>query len=249
VGLILGLLTWYIGNAKSNGSPYGSAAAVAVFCVPVLFLRLHAPPQYSPAIILAGATWVLIVGYSWVDGHLPQYGNPGMSPEREQLACTYMLLLLGIGWTVAWKRFVLVVIGSGASFFMMLLPPQSSRKAVRRRNAALIGVFGRLYSFLVSTWIDSAAGVKVTSAQKEKKWTKDFRSRLVMLASEVNTLRGMTSLATWEGNLRGAWPVDQYMKLVDLQMAMVNSLAQVSLRTISPPVELTHGLFIDGRRT
>lgn len=39
------------------------------------------------------ATASLIVGYSWVDGHLQVINSPG------------------VGWPIAWKRFVLVVIG------------------------------------------------------------------------------------------------------------------------------------------
>lgn len=42
---------------------------------------------------ISKATFVLIVGYSWIDGHLMTIGNPG------------------IGWSIAWKRWVLVVIG------------------------------------------------------------------------------------------------------------------------------------------
>ena len=36
----------------------------------------------------------LIVGYSWVDGHLTVIDSPG------------------VGWSIAWKRFVLVAIGA-----------------------------------------------------------------------------------------------------------------------------------------
>jgi hypothetical protein len=39
---------------------------------------------------------VLIVGYSWIDAKLRLFGNPG------------------IGWPIAWKRFVLVVIGASS---------------------------------------------------------------------------------------------------------------------------------------
>lgn len=40
------------------------------------------------------ATFVLVMGYSWVDAHLPLVGSPG------------------IGWPIAWKRFVTVIIGT-----------------------------------------------------------------------------------------------------------------------------------------
>jgi hypothetical protein len=40
------------------------------------------------------ATWVLIIGYSWIDTHLFVFANTGK------------------GWDVAWKRWVLVSIGA-----------------------------------------------------------------------------------------------------------------------------------------
>lgn len=42
----------FAGNAKSNGSAYGSAASMAVFLVPLVFVRLYAPMQYLPGVII-----------------------------------------------------------------------------------------------------------------------------------------------------------------------------------------------------
>ena len=69
IGLIVGLLVWYIGgchyrflslrsnaihsgNAHSNGSAYGTAASFGVFLVPLMFIRLFAPQQYLQGVIL-----------------------------------------------------------------------------------------------------------------------------------------------------------------------------------------------------
>ena len=69
LGLIMAILIWYIGrhstpirrvlcyshgpgNGGGNGNPYGLAASYAVFIVPVLFVRLFAPPQLLPGAIL-----------------------------------------------------------------------------------------------------------------------------------------------------------------------------------------------------
>jgi hypothetical protein len=41
-----------LGNAKSNGNPFGAAAAVGVFLVPTMFLRLFAPPQYLTGVLM-----------------------------------------------------------------------------------------------------------------------------------------------------------------------------------------------------
>jgi hypothetical protein len=70
LGLIMAILIWYIGrhstairralcyspsgpgNGGGNGNPYGLAASYAVLIVPVLFVRLFAPPQLLPGAIL-----------------------------------------------------------------------------------------------------------------------------------------------------------------------------------------------------
>jgi len=70
LGLIMAILIWYIGrhstpirrvlfyspsgagNGSGNGSPYGLAASYAVLIVPVMFVRLFAPPQLLPGAIL-----------------------------------------------------------------------------------------------------------------------------------------------------------------------------------------------------
>jgi hypothetical protein len=70
LGLITAILIWYIGsvsalirrvwsyspggagNGGGNGSPYGLAASYAVLIVPVIFVRLFAPPQLLPGAIL-----------------------------------------------------------------------------------------------------------------------------------------------------------------------------------------------------
>lgn len=40
------------GNANSRGNVYGIGASVAVFLVPLVFIRLFAPQQYAPGVIL-----------------------------------------------------------------------------------------------------------------------------------------------------------------------------------------------------
>ncbi|KAK1223613.1 hypothetical protein PQX77_013510 [Marasmius sp. AFHP31] len=222
VGLVLGLVAWYMGSGHGNGNPYGIATAVGLWNIPVVFLRIYAPPQYLSGILLAAATYALIVGYSWVDGHLVSYGSPG------------------IGWEVAWRRFVLVSIGSGASFIIMMLPPQSGRKAVRRRNASLIGGISSLYAFLMATWLSDDSSSKqrkgsdggdldpLKHGSPSPLWTKEFRNRLFGLAEEVNTIRGFTALAKWEGSIRGRWPSEDYHRLIEKQAEMIPPLAQLA---------------------
>ncbi|KZP26783.1 hypothetical protein FIBSPDRAFT_731732 [Athelia psychrophila] len=208
-GAIIGLVTWYIGSGSSStGNHYGLAASTAVFLVPVMWLRLFSPLQYQAGVLLGCATWALIIGYSWVDAHLIVVGAPG------------------VGWPVAWKRLLLVIIGSAASFIVMMLPPTSGRKAVRLRNAGVITNISEIYSFLIATWIGTQTHRKKTSAAPPM-WSQDFRVKLLALADQIQMLDQMTGLAKWEGSIRGKWPAEEYESLVQTESQMIGALAQV----------------------
>ncbi|KAJ7513178.1 hypothetical protein B0H11DRAFT_2303465 [Mycena galericulata] len=202
-GLALGLVAWYAGNGRGNGNPYGAAVAVGVCIIPLLFIRIFAPERYLAGNVLCCTTFALVVGYSWIDGHAYQFASPG------------------IGWSVAWKRWALVVSGSAASFVLMMFPPKSGRKAVRQRNAASIASLGETYAFLISTWITTPEDKAAPT------WTLDFQARLMALADEMHAIRDLTELAKWEGSIRGKWPAKEYARLVDVQVDMIGSLAQL----------------------
>ncbi|KAJ7261026.1 hypothetical protein C8J57DRAFT_1184384 [Mycena rebaudengoi] len=201
IGLVFGLAAWYAGNGTGNGNPYGSAVAVGVFIVPLMFVRVFAPERFLAGNILCCVTFALVVGYSWIDGHIVQFATPG------------------IGWSVAWKRGTLVVIGCAASFVMMMFPPKSGRKAVRQRNASSIASLGSAYASLISMWI--------TKRDDESTPAYPVDLRAIALTEEMHTIQDLTELAKWEGNFRGRWPAAQYTKLVDVQVEMVGSLTQL----------------------
>ncbi|KAJ7160023.1 hypothetical protein C8R43DRAFT_1064102 [Mycena crocata] len=236
LGLVLGLIAWYAGNGTGSGNPYGAAAAFGVVSIPLVFLRVFSPEHLLAGNVMCCATFALVVGYSWVDGNTVQFASPGL------------------GWSVAWRRWTLVAIGSAASFIVMMFPPKSGRKAVRQRNAASIASLASVYGFLVSAWIGSrddqdeeSADVKrehenqhehdeLEEVKDQKRtlpatvtpaWTAEFRARLMVFAEEMHTIRELTDLARWEGSIRGKWPAAQYMQLVDIQADMVASLAQL----------------------
>ncbi|CDO75856.1 hypothetical protein BN946_scf184833.g7 [Trametes cinnabarina] len=160
------------------------------------------------------ATFVLVVGYSWIDGNLP-----GLFQN------------VGIGWDVAWRRWVLVMIGSAASFILMMLPPKSGRKAVRLRNAAAISGLSYLYSHLTSLWL-SAGGPfdrmpeakDGISSHEGRKWPAELRAKFIALAEQLQDLRVRTMMSKWEGNIRGAWATEDYNKLLDVETDMLANL-------------------------
>lgn len=128
-GLVLGMLIWYVGNAKGS-NPYGTTAAMVVFVSPVVFWRIITKPTdiWFGFILMMAATTTLIVGYSWIDSHLVMVSNSG------------------VGVHVAWKRVLLVVIGFTAAFIISLFPkPSSARKIVRTRAAKIIDRLSELY--------------------------------------------------------------------------------------------------------
>ncbi|KAI0266396.1 hypothetical protein BC834DRAFT_969435 [Gloeopeniophorella convolvens] len=208
LGLVMGLLIWYTGNANGNGTQYGFAASYAVLMTPVLFIRLFAPPQYMQGVILGTITVTLILGYSWIDGHLPVISNPG------------------IGWHAAWRRWTLVMIGCGASFVVMMLPPKSGRKAVRLRAASSISALGHVYTALMSAWITESDAGKDESYTASG-WVKSFRSRLVAVHLQIQAGKQMMMLASWEGNIRGRWQREEYVKMTQVQEEMIGVLSQL----------------------
>ncbi|KAH9042560.1 hypothetical protein EDB85DRAFT_1915639 [Lactarius pseudohatsudake] len=198
IGLLVGLLAWYIGNANSRGNVYGVGASVAVFIFPLMFLRLFAPQQYLQGIILMAATAVLIVGYSWIDAHLHVISN------------------VGIGWHVAWKRWTLVMIGSAASFIAMILPAKSARKA------------SHIYTFLMSAWITNTPSSKELKRDGLPVWANAFRDNLFKVAIQLRDLKEMAGWARWEGSVRGHWPYEEYDRLIDIQQEMISVFAQLA---------------------
>ncbi|KAF7369614.1 hypothetical protein MVEN_00292200 [Mycena venus] len=213
LGLALGLIAWYAGNGSGNGNPYGAAAAFGVVVFPLIFLRVFSPEPYLAGNVMCCATFALVAGYSWVDGHTVQFATPG------------------IGWSVAWKRWALVVTGSAASFIVMMFPPKSGRKAVRTRNASSISSLANAYGFLISAWIgmrnpDEGATTSEKLASQEG-WAAAFRAQLLAIGEELHTIRALTELAKWEGSIRGKWPAAEYARLVDVQVEMIAVLAQL----------------------
>lgn len=75
VGGIVGMLAWYIGAGSGPGNPYGMAAIMAVVIVVFMWWRLFSPPTLMPAGIMAAGTAYLVAAYSWINTHIPSYGN------------------------------------------------------------------------------------------------------------------------------------------------------------------------------
>ncbi|CDM35944.1 hypothetical protein DTO013E5_5452 [Penicillium roqueforti] len=135
VGGVLGLVVWYIGSGHGKGNPYGLAAIMAVALTILMWARIFTSPAFLQATIMAGATYILVVGYSFEDTHIPTYGNPGW------------------GYSVFWRRLVLVLIGSAAALIVQLFPrPPSASRHICKSLSNVIRSLSDHYALLLSCW-------------------------------------------------------------------------------------------------
>ncbi|KAF4905041.1 hypotheticall protein [Colletotrichum viniferum] len=134
-GGIVGLVCWYIGAGSGPGNPYGLAAVMAVLIIPLMRWRLFTPPEHLAAGIMLAATAYMVVAYSWIDSHVPTYGNPG------------------VGYQIFWRRVLLVLVGNASAMLIGLFPrPMTGSRQYRHiLSTSLLGAKDR-YALLVSTW-------------------------------------------------------------------------------------------------
>ncbi|KAF4155768.1 hypothetical protein CNMCM8927_004192 [Aspergillus lentulus] len=135
IGGVVGLAAWYIGSGHGPGNPYGLAAISAPIIVIFMWGRLFLSPAMLQATIMSAATFFLIIGYSFADTQIPQYGNPG------------------VGYNVFWRRLVLVFVGFAAALIVQIFPRPPS--AARHICTSLSNTLRRLtdhYALLLSCW-------------------------------------------------------------------------------------------------
>jgi Aromatic acid exporter family member 2/Fusaric acid resistance protein-like len=139
VGGAIGMVAWYIGAGKGPGNPYGMAVIIGVVIIVFMWWRLFSPPLLMPAGIMAAATAYLVVAYSWVNTHIPSYGNTAA------------------GYPVFSHRLVLVLIGFAAAIIVNFLPrPPSANRHYRRLLAESLGSARDRYALFSSSWADPA---------------------------------------------------------------------------------------------
>lgn len=148
-GGVLGLVCWYIGAGSGPGNPYGLAAIMGVAIVILMWWRLFAPPDQMQAGIMMASTMYLVVSYSWMDTHSPTYGDPG------------------VGYTIFWRRVLLVLVGFGAATLVLFFPrPPSGSRHYRELLSRQIATVKERYALYLSTWQDAPADlVQVTEAE------------------------------------------------------------------------------------
>ncbi|KAH9905564.1 uncharacterized protein B0H18DRAFT_1132072, partial [Fomitopsis serialis] len=117
--------------AKGIGNAYGYTAVIA-FCTPFFYYgRLYWP---GPAMtnIIYFVTTCIVLGFSWQNAH-------------------FAAIFHFYGWSLAWRRFVLVCAGVTAAFIFSLLPPSTTlRKYQRTMLSTTTAELGSVYCSIVS---------------------------------------------------------------------------------------------------
>jgi uncharacterized membrane protein YccC len=67
IGGVLALLAWYVGSANGPGNPCGLGAVMAVMVAIFMWVRIWCPFHLLQAMIMAAATFLLIIGFSYDD--------------------------------------------------------------------------------------------------------------------------------------------------------------------------------------
>ncbi|OAQ70761.1 protein (fungal and plant) [Pochonia chlamydosporia 170] len=135
IGGVMGMVAWYIGSGSGVGNPYGLGAISALMILILLWWRIFLPPAFAQASIMAGATYALVVGFSYDHYHITQYGLPG------------------VGYEAFWKRLVTVLLGFLASCIVQLFPkPPSAANHVCKTLSNTVGTLADHYALLLSHW-------------------------------------------------------------------------------------------------
>jgi hypothetical protein len=135
IGGVMGMVAWYIGSGTGIGNPYGLGAISAVMILILIWWRIFLPPAFAQASIMAGATYALVIGFSYDHDHYVQYGQPG------------------VGYEAFWKRLVTVLIGFLAACIVQLFPkPPSATSHVRKTLSNTLGTLADHYALLLSHW-------------------------------------------------------------------------------------------------
>ncbi|KAJ7581095.1 hypothetical protein C8J56DRAFT_256925 [Mycena floridula] len=194
LGGVVGMCMWYI----CQGNPYGFAAVCGV-CLPFfLFARLYwpGPPMIS---IIFFVTALLVLGYSYQDRIIDLPGNPGS------------------GFTLAWRRFVLVTVGVTAAFIFSFFPPSTTIRKYQRATLATTSTeIGAIYCAILSF-----------AYSRDSKESEEITTSLIAIRSKLNRSAVLKANAIYEFSLRGRWPADRYAKILQLQLHIAYSLSHL----------------------
>lgn len=198
LGGLVGAAMWYISSGSGDGNPYGLAAVCAVFFPIFFFIKLYCPIMPLTTTVFA-LTASLVVGYSYQDVFIVVPGAPGF------------------GITVAWKRFIPVVVGVVAAFLVSLLPPATT---IRRYHRTLLATTSSEIGVLYCSIISFAHGREVHDIP-------EIVQNLIAIRSKLKKALALKENVMYEFSLRGTWPARRYELILDLQLSLSYTLSHL----------------------
>ncbi|KAI9457690.1 hypothetical protein HD554DRAFT_2141755 [Boletus coccyginus] len=199
VGGIIGTVIWYISAGSGQGNAFG-LAAVCFVCFPFFFFfRLYWPvPPMTNLIIWFTAA--LVFGCSYQDTHFPSASSPGH------------------GINVAWKRFVLVIVGVVAAAILSFLPPSTTICLYQRKTLATTSAeIGSIYCSVISF-----------ANTKREGETAIIVQHILAILSKLKRSIVLKEHAVYEFSLRGKWPAERYQRILELQIQISNLLSHLT---------------------
>ena len=219
IGGVMGMVAWYIGSGHGPGNPYGMGAITAVMTVILVWWRIFLPPPFAQASIMSGATFALVVGFSYDQHHIQQYGLPGQ------------------GYEAFWKRLVTVLLGFVAAFVVQLFPrPPSATKHVRKTLENTLRTLSDHYAFLLSHWGRTDQNSPLGAVAKQI--SLEIAETLLSLNGAISLLKVELSFGPFDQKvLRETQEQCQYMnqalgRLLDLSTSLPQELQDRLIHTV-----------------
>lgn len=177
-GGIIGMVAWYIGSGHGTGNAYGLAAITAAVTAVLVWWRLFLPPLMTGFAVLSGATFSLVMGFSYDDAHMQQYGLPGH------------------GYKAFYKRVVTVLLGLVAASVVQVFPrPPSANRHIRMTLSNAVHTLSDHYALLLSHWDREDTGpVDVVTDQIHV----NLAESLLGLQGPINLLKFELSLGSFD---------------------------------------------------
>ncbi|KAF2145862.1 uncharacterized protein K452DRAFT_349248 [Aplosporella prunicola CBS 121167] len=214
IGGVVGMACWYIGAGSGSGNPYGLAAILAPVIVCLMWARLWGSPFILPGSMVMASTFLLVVGYSWDDTHIPSYGNPG------------------IGYSVFWHRTVLVLIGFAAAAIVNFLPrPPSSARYITKSLSHSLRTNRDFFALLLAAWSSADRGKNIDGI------TQATKTSAIDTAETIEALVGPIALLKFEVS-SNVFDSETLMRIAQTHARLNVSLAHMGIYTSDLPPTL-----------
>ncbi|ODV92243.1 hypothetical protein CANCADRAFT_84206 [Tortispora caseinolytica NRRL Y-17796] len=198
VGSLAGMIAWYISAGSSTSSTsvaplWGFAATTFVCSWFLMYFRLHYKAKNPMPNILLPISFVLVISLSFAAVRIQS-----------------IFPAIPAGYTVAWKRFVIVTIGVSIGFLVSIFPhPNTSKSFIRKTLGDVIDSIAKSHSDLLGFTLSK---VQNPAFPPLKSLADEFLSTSYM----IGTVREEMLYVPYEPSFDGPWPSKTYNRVVTL---------------------------------